>query len=210
MAKHKKKQHEKKESCDKSKYSNTADVMVRLVQEGEETVGGSYKQKRESLKCDRAEFSQLLLIWLLSAGIMVIALGIILVFKGFDAFWRDLICQTDTLCLMFSLVLSATLEQVWNNKREVKFKLVMVAEILLSILGLLFYSVRCIAEIIITQITVAKSYDTLEELGLKFGSFFNDEHFLYEFNILYVCIGTVLVIYGFYLRSLTELDLEKK
>ena len=98
--------------------------------------------------------------------------------------WKDIIIRIDTISLVFSLVLSAGLEQVWNNKKRWKYKLTQVGELALAVLGLVLY--------------LAYSLWDIYDLSNKY---YNDR---FGFNIFYILLSVICVILGFIMRAAIE------
>ena len=98
--------------------------------------------------------------------------------------WKDIIIRIDTISLVFSLVLSAGLEQVWNNKKRWKYKLTQVGELALAVLGLVLYLAYSLWDI----------YDPSNK-------YYNDR---FGFNIFYILLSVICVILGFIMRAAIE------
>lgn len=135
----------------KCNMTQTGKEALRFVTENESTANEPNKVKKRSNKEHRNvnwdEFIHLLLTWLISlfaiAGVLVI---LSLEEQSTDLF-HDVINRIDTLSLMFSLVLSAALEQIWNHKKSKLFQYTLAAELILVIGGLIWYLVCSIHEI---------------------------------------------------------------
>lgn len=131
--------------------------------------------------------------------LMVVGLAIITLFNtGTDKFLLNLLKRNDTLNLMFSLILSAALEQLWNNKRELKYKITLLLELLLTIVGFIWYIVRSIAEIIILNKAEGALY--------AFESFFLNDQNMFMLNVFYIIFGFVVIICGFVVKANQNID----
>lgn len=172
------------------------DEAVRIVEQGEDVTdeGGSKKQS-----FDWTEFARSLVTYIFTAVIMLVALSTITLFDtGQTDFWTNLLQKIDTLSLMFSLMLSAALEQMWNNKRKLRFKITMLVEVALAALGLMWYCARSIADIIVSQ----KQADMV----FTFETFFQDNQNMLMFNKGYIIVGCIVIIFGFGLRAFKDID----
>ncbi|HIZ78910.1 MAG TPA: hypothetical protein IAA17_03905 [Candidatus Lachnoclostridium stercorigallinarum] len=103
---------------------------------------------------------------------------------------KDVILRLDTLSLMFSLVLSAGLEQVWNNKKHWKYKLTQYGELTLALIGLVLYLVYSLMFILDS---------TNPYLQSRFGV-----------HLSYIIVSTVVVVGGFVARAFPEAEVVKK
>ena len=110
--------------------------ILSLVQEGEINVN---KRKRKIPKFDWKEFWHMSTIWFLSGVIIFIVLIAITMAESSQNIWIDVIKKIDTLSLMFSLVLSALMEQMWNNKKSAAYKFTQVFGIIIAVIGLVLY-----------------------------------------------------------------------
>lgn len=108
---------------------------VDLVEQGEKIGYHSIQ------KFNWEEFWHLSLGWIISAIIIIAVLIGLTMAEQSENLAKDVIMRLDTLSLMFSLVLSAGLEQVWNTKKHWKYKLTQFGELTLAFLGLIFYLV---------------------------------------------------------------------
>lgn len=149
-----------------------------------EHVSAGEASGKKAKKIDWEEFWHLLISWLVS-GIVIFAVLLILTMaeKSEDLF-RDMVMRIDTVSLMFSLVLSAFLEQVWNNKKNWMYKFSQIGEFILAFLGLTMYLAYSLWEL----------YDP-ENLYFK-------SRFLT--NLLYILVSFVCVLVGFLMRSKIE------
>lgn len=93
------------------------------------------------------EFIHLSLIWLVSALLVAIVLVFLTLEEKSTNLFHDVMNRTDTLSLMFSLVLSATLEQMWNHKNSKMHQVTLACEVLLMGIGLGWYLICSIHEI---------------------------------------------------------------
>lgn len=169
---------------------------VRHVEQGEDAV------KTNSVKksiFDKEEFIRSVATYIAIAGLMFFALALLTLFNtGTNAFWTNLFQKIDTLNLMFSLVLSAALEQMWNNKRELKYKITMILEVVLSVFGFIWFFARSFAEIMISHKSAETTY--------VFEPFFQNSNNMLWFNVLYIVVGAIVIVCGFAFRANREID----
>lgn len=138
---------------------------------------------------DWPEFWHMTISWFVS-GLMVFVVLIILTMatKPTD-FWKDIVNRIDTISLVFSLVLSAGLEQVWNNKKQWKYKLTQIGELALAILGLILYLTYSLWAI----------YDPCNPYYIQ----------RFWVNIIYILFSIVFVVFGFAMRAIIEQEVNK-
>lgn len=98
--------------------------------------------------------------------------------------WNDIIIRIDTISLVFSLVLSAGLEQVWNNKRQWKYKFTQIGDLALAIIGLILYLTYSLWAI----------YD-------PYNPYYTGRLWV---NICYIIFSVIFVVFGFIMRALVE------
>lgn len=169
---------------------------VKHVEQGENTIGTTSDTGSSS---DKEEFIHSVVTYVTIAVIMFFALAVLTLFDtGTADFWINLLQKIDTLNLMFSLVLSAALEQMWNNKRALKFKITMILELVLASLGFIWFFARSFANIMILHNNEGDPY--------IFESFFQNKINMLTFNTLYIIIGTIVIIFGFAFRVNHEID----
>lgn len=133
---------------------------------------------------DWPEFWHLFISWFISGLIIFIVLVILTMAERSTNLWEDIVVRIDTISLVFSLVLSAGLEQVWNNKKRWKYKLTQVGELALAILGLVLYLAYSLWAI----------YDPQNPYYVdRFG-----------FNIFYIALSVACVVIGFIMRAMVE------
>ncbi len=164
---------------------NTAWHAVMQVTRGEKDVSSkpiNHKIGRRII--DWPEFWHLFISWFISGLIIFMVLVILTMAEGSNDLWKDIIIRIDTISLVFSLVLSAGLEQVWNNKKRWKYKLTQVGELALAVLGLVLYLAYSLWDI----------YD-------PFNKYYNNR---FEFNIFYIVLSVICVILGFIMRAVIE------
>lgn len=159
--------------------SKTAQSAVDLVEQGEMANGANL---RDDFNWN--EFVHLLLCWLISAAVIFTILIVLTMAESSENLMKDVILRLDTLSLMFSLILSAGLEQMWNNKSQLKFKIIMFLEIGMAIVGLLLYLAYSMLSIIQPE------------------NVYLQNRFIV--HLLYVIFGIIVVIVGFVVRSITD------
>lgn len=164
---------------DKKKYtSSTGMQVVDLVEQGEQT------EHTKKAVFDWEEFWHLFFGWLISALVIIVVLFVLTMAERSKDLLRDVILRLDTISLMFSLVLSAGLEQVWNNKKQWKYKLTQYGELTLALIGLVLYLSYSLMYILDPK----NPY-----LQARFGV-----------NLLYIITSTVVVIAGFVARAFPD------
>ena len=154
---------------------------VQKVEEGEASPG----KKKKIFNWE--EFWHLFSVWLFSAVVVFFVLFMLTMAEntgGSKSLLKDVIIRLDTLSLMFSLVLSAGLEQVWNNKRQLKYKITMLLEMGLAIIGLLLYLTYSLMNITDPNNLYLTS---------RFGA-----------HAFYVALSILVVIGGFIVRAYEE------
>lgn len=164
--------------------STTGRKAVDLVEQGEKAA----TTKARGFNWE--EFWHLFLGWFISAAvILTVLVGLTMAEKSEDLV-KDVILRLDTLSLMFSLVLSAGLEQVWNNKKHWKYKLTQYGELTLALIGLVLYLVYSLMFILDS---------TNPYLQSRFGV-----------HLSYIIVSTVVVVGGFAARAFPEAEVIKK
>lgn len=149
-----------------------------------EHVSAGEASGKKAKKIDGEEFWHLFISWLIS-GIVICAVLIILTMaENSNNLFKDMIMRIDTVSLMFSLVLSAGLEQIWNNKKIWKYKLTQIGEVFLAIIGLIMYLAYSL-------------WDLYDPENLYFKSRFWG-------NLLYILASFICVLVGFFMRSRIE------
>lgn len=129
--------------------TQTEQDALNLVTENESTTNKQF-QKTENTKRKKVnwdEFIHLSLTWFVSAFAIAAVLVILSLEEQSTNLFYDVINRIDTLSLMFSLVLSAALEQMWNHKKSKMFQYTLAGELILVIGGLIWYLVCSIHEI---------------------------------------------------------------
>lgn len=175
--------------------SETASVALAHVEQGEDA---NTTRRDKKNRFDFEDFLRSIITYLAIAIMMFAALALLTLFDtGTVDFGTNMFRRIDVLNLMFSLILSAALEQIWNNKRELRYKITMILEVVLSALGFIWYIARSFADIIIQ-----KSTDT----EYVFESFFQDGKTMFWFNVLYTIVGAIVIICGFAFRAYREID----
>ena len=166
------------------KDTNTSKHAVDLVTEGEKSVSPEYDHSNGRLQMDWSEFWHMFISWFASGSVIFGVLVILTMSDKSDNLWRDLIFRTDTISLTFSLVLSAGLEQIWNSKKQWKYKVTQIVEIVLAILGLILYLAYSLWEI----------YD-------KKNPYYQNR---FCFNLIYIILSLSAVVIGFLSRALVD------
>ena len=169
---------------------------VRHVEQGEDAIKTT---STKTSNWDKEEFIRSVVTYIAIAAIMFFALAVLTLFNtGTTNFWTNLFEKIDTLNLMFSLVLSAALEQMWNNERELKYKITMILEVVLAVLGFIWFIARSFADIMISHKGAGTTY--------IFEPFFQNSDNMFWFNVLYIVIGAVVIVCGFAFRANREID----
>lgn len=165
---------------------NTAQHAVDQVTKGEGCVlpGSPNNQLSKGKTIDWQEFWHLFISWAVSGLIIFVVLLILTMADKSSDLWNDIVIRTDTISLVFSLVLSAGLEQVWNNKRQWKYKLTQIGELALAIIGLILYLAYSLWAI----------YDPSNP-------YYTERFWV---NICYIIFSIIFVVFGFVMRALVE------
>ena len=158
-------------------------MQVTRGEKGVSTKPTNHKIGRRGI-IDWPEFWHLFISWFISGLIILMVLVILTMAEESNDLWKDIVIRIDTISLVFSLVLSAGLEQVWNNKKRWRYKLTQVGELTLAILGLVLYLAYSLWDI----------YDPSNK-------YYNDR---FGFNIFYIVLSVICVIIGFIMRALIE------
>ena len=165
---------------------STAQHAVNQVTKGEGYVPPEppNNQSNKDRIIDWQEFWHLFIGWGVSGLIIFVVLLILTMAGKSTDLWNDIVIRIDTISLVFSLVLSAGLEQVWNNKRQWKYKITQIGEVALAIIGLILYLAYSLWEI----------YDP------------SNPYYTGRFwvNICYIVFSAIFVIFGFVMRALVE------
>lgn len=145
---------------------------------------GENKTIPSNVKFNWKEFGKFVGIWLLTATILFGALIIITIVSGSTDIFGDTIKEVDTLNMMFSLVLSALLEQIWSHDGDKGglYNITLGFEGLLTILGGMLFMAYSIIEIL-------QPANILLERA-------------FWINLGYIIASTIVVILGFVSRSL--------
>lgn len=155
-------------------------IAVQKVTAGEKSNTG-----RPRYTCNWQEFGKFVIIWIITATILFFALFCITIVRGSDYIIYDTIKEVDTLNMMFSLVLSALLEQMWSkNGKGGLYKITLATEGGLTIAGGMLFMAYSIVEI------------TDMDNQLKQMSF--------EINMGYIIISIIVVLLGFFSRAIRE------
>lgn len=160
------------------KESNTGQIAVKIATNGE-------NKNTRGLKCDWHEFCKFVGIWSITAIILFFALMIITFIESPNNIINNTIKKVDTLNMMFSLVLSALLEQIWSkNSRGGLYSFTLGMEGLLTIIGGMLFVAYSIVEILNPKHDLLRSSFTL--------------------NIIYIIISTIVVLMGFFSRAISK------
>lgn len=124
------------EKSTKGKTLNIGRVSIQVVEKGEKD--STTSQKKIS-SFDWKEFWHMLVIWFLSGVIILLVLIALTMAEGSTNLWVDVVARIDTLSLMFSLVLSALLEQMWNAIENVAYNFTKIIGVILAVAGLVMY-----------------------------------------------------------------------
>lgn len=151
---------------------------VNIIEQGEK----EYHPKISLF--DWSEFLHLSITWFVGAFAIFAVLFALTMVERSNNLIKDVILRLDTLSLMFSLVLSAGLEQVWNNKNHWKYKLTQYGELTLAFIGLVLYTV----------------YSTMYILDPQ-NPYLQDR---FGVHLCYIIISTILVITGFVIRCFPD------
>lgn len=161
----------------------TADHAVAHVSRGESEQFVFTKTKRK-VSINWSEFWHMLFVWLICGIVIFLVLLTIEMSRKSDNVIRDLIMRIDTISLMLSLVLSAGLEQVWDIRKNFKYKLMQLTEILLALFGIILYLAYSLWEI----------YDPTNP-------FYTDRFLM---NLIYILGSSICVVFGFIMRAKTD------
>lgn len=168
----------KSEGC----FSTTGKKAVDLIEQGERAV--PVKTRRFNWE----EFWHLFMGWFISAiVIFAVLFGLTMAEKSEDLV-RDVILRLDTLSLMFSLVLSAGLEQMWNNKKHWKYKMTQYGELALALIGLILYLVYSLMYILDANNPYLQSR--------------------FYVHLFYIIVSTIVVVGGFVARAFPDAEVD--
>lgn len=163
-----------------SEEKDMGQIAIKIVSFGENRNIG-----RPGYTCDWQEFGKFVGIWIITAAILFIALLLITVVSGSHNILRDTIKEVDTLNMMFSLVLSALLEQIWSkNGKSGLYNFTLGVEGGLTIVGAMLFMAYSIVEI------------TDKDNQLKQVAF--------ELNVGYIIISIIVVLLSFLSRAISE------
>ena len=155
-------------------------VAVEIATQGENTNVG-----KQGIGLDWGEFWHFIGIWLATWLILLGALIIITIAKGGTDLIRDTVKTIDMLNLSFSLILSATLEQIWSKEsaKNSFYKITLGCEICLTFFGGMLFM----------------AYSLLEKTNPLWNNSF-------EINLGYAIASSIVVALGFFSRSLVKKD----
>lgn len=135
--------------------------------------------------CDWRELGKFVSIWMITAVILFVALLFITIVRGSHNVIYDTIKNVDTLNMMFSLVLSAFLEQMWSkNGKGWLHSFTLAVEVVLTVIGSMLFVTYSIVEI-----TDAEN----RLLQLSFG-----------LNVGYIIFSIIVVLMSFFSRAIHE------
>lgn len=135
-------------------------------------------------KIDWKEFAHLFTSWFICGIVICAVLMILTMSEKSDDLFKDMVIRIDTISLMFSLVLSAGLEQVWNIKKDWKYKFSQIAELVLAIVGLIMYLAYSL-------------WDIYDPQNL----YYKDRFWM---NLIYIVLSFICVVIGFIMRARIE------
>lgn len=152
---------------------------------GVATAGENRNIGRAVYYCKWNEFWKFVGIWIVTAVVLFVALLLITIVSGSDQIIHDTIKEVDTLNMMFSLVLSALLEQIWSkNSQGGLYNFTLGAEGGLTVIGGMLF----IAYSIVEQ---TDADNVLMQLS-------------FELNVGYIIISIIVVLLGFFSRAIHE------
>ena len=159
----------------------TGQIAVAVATKGEKANSGG-----SGYEPDWQKFGKFVGIWLVTAAVLSAALIIITVVKGSPDIVRDTIREVDALNMMFSLVLSALLEQIWSKEASKSWlhSLTLGLEGVLTIVGGMLF----------VAYSILKITDPQNQLIL----------YNFELNVGYIVASTIVVLLGFYSRAIHE------
>ena len=160
-----------------SKNSRSGIAAVRHIEEHEQR----RLDKRFWQWIDWKEFFHMLIIWLAGAVVILTVLVASTMTDAPTDIVHSVVERLDTLSLMFSLIFSATLEQLWYDEKKAAYRVALFAELYLSVLGLIFYLVFSVLE--------KTMPDNIYYLGR------------YHFNLFYIVAVVFVVVSGFVARA---------
>lgn len=164
--------------------SSTNDIRMIAVNRIEQGEKNPIDSKRKLKKFDVGEFLHLFISWLISGGVVFAVLICLAMAEHSTNLVVDVIKRIDMLSLMFSLILSAGLEQVWNGRKSLPYKMTQVLELALAFVGLmlyLFYSLLVL-------------YDPTNV-------YLQERYYV---NLCYIVLSIIAVIVGFIARAVSE------
>lgn len=171
----------KEASEEKDSKRNIGMIAVCHVEGGEKRAA---KATKKAKKIDWNEFWHLFVIWVVSGFFVFIVVLVLSMAEDPEKLWVHLISRVDTLSLMFSLVLSAALEQMWSPRKVFGYKFTQFAELFLAGVGLVFY----------LGYSLIMYYD---QKNTYLNTCFN-------VNLTYIILSIFFVIVGFLTRSVIE------
>lgn len=172
---------------DKWSMTQTAKEALRYVEDEEKTTARKSKKMGNRKTVDWDEFMHLSLTWVISAVAIATVLLILALEEGSEDLFHDIINRIDALSLMFSLVLSAALEQIWNHKDSKMFQCTLAGELILVIGGLVWYLVCSIHEI---QLRDPSSKVNVDPVFIE----------RFRVHAAYIVLSIVCVFVGFFAR----------
>lgn len=161
-----------------TKEITAGQLALKVATNGENKNIGEFKYS-----CDWHDFFKFVGIWIITSTVLFCALIIITIVNGSSNIIYDTIKDTNTLNIVFSLVLSALLEQIWSkNGKTGLYDFTLGFEGVLAIIGgMLFMAYSIVQTLTLTN----------KLLQLSF-----------YFNVGYIIISTIVVLMGFFSRSI--------
>lgn len=157
-----------------------AQIALEVASDGENRNTG-----KPGYTCNWRELGKFVGIWFITATILFFALLVITIVDGSHNILRDTIKNVDTLNMMFSLVLSALLEQMWSKREGGSlYGAALYAEVGLTVIGGMLFMAYSIVEI-------TDKGNQIRQLS-------------FELNVGYIVFSTIVVLLGFVSRALRE------
>lgn len=164
------------------KEKGIGQIAVKVASKGE--YGNIGKPK---YGCDWHEFGKFVGIWIVTEFVLFAALLIITIVGDSENIMHDTIKGEDTLNMMFSLVLSALLEQIWSknkNNGNGLYSFTLCVEGILTIIGGMLFVAYSIMQIV-------NPCNRLLQWS-------------FWLNVIYIICSTIFVLLGFLSRAIRE------
>lgn len=133
-------------------------------------------------KINWKKFIHFSLVWLVSVIILFMVSFAFEMVKESKHLFMDVILRVDTLSLMFSLILSIILDRFWNFRNNFDQKVMLSIQLIVCIVGLIFYIIYSIFEITNPQNIYFQSRLSI--------------------HILYIILSVIVAFVGFLIDSL--------